>query len=48
MVALAMANYPAPECNGHSIAISPVAFGPDERSLDTVIVEAGEEEGSSG
>jgi predicted amidohydrolase len=45
MVALAMANYPAPLCNGHSIAVDPIAFGENETSRDTILVEAGEGEG---
>jgi len=45
MVGMAMANYGAPQDNGHSIALSPVAFGEDERPRDTLIVEAGEAEG---
>jgi len=45
MVGLAMTNYPAPHCNGHSIAVDPVVFSKDEESLDIVLVEAGEEEG---
>jgi len=45
MVGVAMANYAAPQNNGHSIAFASVAFDPDGRSRDTLIVEAGEEEG---
>lgn len=45
MVGLAMANYPAPQCNGHSVAVDPIAFTEDEKSRDIVLVEAGEEEG---
>jgi N-carbamoylputrescine amidase len=45
MVALALANYPAPLCNGHSIAVDPIAFGENETSRDMILVEAGEEEG---
>ena len=45
MVGVAMANYPAPKCNGRSIAVDPRAFDEDGRSRDTVLVEAGEEEG---
>jgi predicted amidohydrolase len=45
MLGVAMANYAAPESNGHSAAFSPVAFGGDEESLDTCLVEAGKEEG---
>jgi len=45
MVGLAMANYPSPHCNGHSIAVDPIAFGKKETSRDTVLVEATEEDG---
>ncbi|MCH8108958.1 MAG: carbon-nitrogen hydrolase family protein [Chloroflexi bacterium] len=47
MVGLAMTNYAAPWCNGHSVAFDAVAFDADGESLDTLIVEAGEEEGIS-
>jgi N-carbamoylputrescine amidase len=45
MIGVAMANYATPQENGHSVAFSPVAFGRDERSRDTLVVEAGENEG---
>jgi len=45
MVGVAMANYAAPQENGHSVAFSPVAFDGAGHSLDTLIVEAGAEEG---
>lgn len=45
MVGVAMANYAAPQANGHSVAFSPVAFGRDERTRDTLVVEAGERQG---
>ena len=45
MVGVAMANYAAPKDNGHSVAYSPIAFGPDERGQDTLLIEAGESEG---
>ena len=45
MVALAMANYASPKCNGHSMAVSPIAFDAQERSLDVTLVEADENEG---
>lgn len=48
MLAVATANYPAgqPDCNGHSSVFDGVAYFPgDERSRDTCILEAGEEEG---
>jgi predicted amidohydrolase len=44
MVGVAMTNYAAPDQNGHSIAYDPIAFR-DEKSRDTLIVEAGEGEG---
>lgn len=45
MVGVAMANYAAPQENGHSVAFSGIAYGLDEQPRDTKIVEAGEEEG---
>lgn len=46
MVGVAMANYAAPEQNGHSIAVDPVAYPEiDGGPRDTLIVEAGEREG---
>jgi predicted amidohydrolase len=45
MVGMAMANYAAPGLNGHSIAVDPMVFDDKGRSRDTLIVEAGEEEG---
>jgi predicted amidohydrolase len=45
MVGVAMANYAAPQANGHSVAFDAVAFDEEERSRDTLIVEAGESEG---
>lgn len=45
MVGVAMANYPAPQCNGHSVAYDAMAFAHDERPLDPLIVKAGPEEG---
>ncbi|MCC6315880.1 MAG: carbon-nitrogen hydrolase family protein, partial [Thermomicrobiales bacterium] len=44
MTAVALANYAAPEANGHSVAFDPIAFG-DDGSRDTLVVEAGEGEG---
>ena len=38
-------NYAAPQCNGHSMAVSPIAFNQQEEPLNTVILEAGEYEG---
>jgi predicted amidohydrolase len=46
MVGVAMANYAAPQNNGHSIAFDAVAYGTaDGPSLDTLLIEAGESEG---
>lgn len=46
MVGVAMANYPAPKNNGHSIAFDAVVYEEvDGVARDTLIVEAGEEEG---
>lgn len=44
MVGMAMANYAAPQENGHSVAFDGMAFD-DEGPRDTCVVEAGEEEG---
>jgi predicted amidohydrolase len=45
MVGVAMANYAAPKCNGHSVAFDPIAFDEQGSSRDTLVVEAGEREG---
>jgi predicted amidohydrolase len=45
MVGVAMTNYAAPQENGHSVAFSPICFGEDERSLNPLVIEAGESEG---
>ncbi len=45
MVGVAMTNYAAPDANGHSVAFDAVAFDENEGSVDTCIVEAGENEG---
>jgi predicted amidohydrolase len=45
MVGVAMANYAAPQENGHSVAFDAVAFDGDEDAVETLIVEAGEGEG---
>jgi predicted amidohydrolase len=46
MVGVAMANYAAPQNNGHSVAFDAVAYqGKDGRAKDTLIIEAGEAEG---
>ena len=41
MVGVAMANYAAPQLNGHSVAYDGAAFGEDEQPRDTLIIEAG-------
>lgn len=45
MVGLAMTNYAAPYNNGHSCAYTCMAFDGKENSLETKLIEAGEEEG---
>ena len=48
MVGIATTNYPRPQpdCNGHSSAFDGIAYRPDgSGSRDTLIIEAGEEEG---
>jgi N-carbamoylputrescine amidase len=45
MLAVAMANYAAPEYNGRSVAFSPVVFDADGHPLDPLVVEAGPAEG---
>ena len=45
MVGLALANYPAPQQNGHSVAFDGMAFNQDGTTRDHKIIEAGEEEG---
>jgi predicted amidohydrolase len=45
MVGVAMANYAAPQFNGHSVAFDAVAFDQEGEPLETRIVEAGAEEG---
>jgi predicted amidohydrolase len=44
MVAVAMANYAAPRCNGHSVAFSGISGERVEGGRDMLVVEAGEEE----
>jgi predicted amidohydrolase len=44
MVGVAMANYAAPQENGHSVAFDGIAFD-DDGPRDTRLVEAGAEEG---
>jgi predicted amidohydrolase len=41
MVGIALANYAAPQNNGHSAAFDGVAFDEQEHSLDTSVLEAG-------
>ncbi len=45
MVGVAMANYAAPQANGHSVAFDAVAFGENGDAVDTLVVEAGASEG---
>jgi predicted amidohydrolase len=45
MVGVAMANYAAPQANGHSVAFDGMAFDAHGNSRDTLLVEAGEQEG---
>jgi predicted amidohydrolase len=45
MAAVAVANYAAPQENGHSTLVDPIAFTADGGSRDTRVFEAGEAEG---
>ena len=45
MCAVALANYPAPQHNGHSVVFDPIVFGADGGSRDTSVFEAGADEG---
>lgn len=45
MVGIALANYAAPQHNGHSVAFDGIAFDAEERSRDMCLLETGEEEG---
>ncbi len=45
MVGVALANYSAPQENGHSVAFDPIAFDAQGNSRDTLVIEAGEHEG---
>lgn len=45
MLGVAMANYAAPQENGHSVAFDGMAFRFHHKGRDTLIVEAGEVEG---
>ena len=44
MAVVAVANYAAPQENGHSTVVDPIAFDADGRSRDTRVFEAGEAE----
>jgi predicted amidohydrolase len=44
-VGVAMANYAAPQDNGHSCAFDPIVYTAGERIRDSLVVEAGEAEG---
>jgi N-carbamoylputrescine amidase len=44
MAAVAVANYAAPQENGHSTVVDPIAFDARGRGRDTRVFEAGEEE----
>ncbi len=45
MVGVTLANYAAPQENGHSVAFDPFAFDTQGNARDTLIIEAGENEG---
>jgi N-carbamoylputrescine amidase len=45
MVGLAMANYAAPQENGHSCAFDPIVFDERGNTRDSLIIEAGAAEG---
>jgi predicted amidohydrolase len=45
MVGVAMANYAHPKANGHSVAFDAMAFDDEGRSINSLLVEAQEEEG---
>lgn len=45
MCVVALANYPAPQQNGHSVVCDPMAFDADGASRDTCVFEAGPGEG---
>lgn len=45
MLGVALANYAAPQENGHSVAYDGMAFAEDETPRSTLVVEAGEAEG---
>jgi N-carbamoylputrescine amidase len=45
MVAMAMTNYAAPDQDGHSLAVHPMAFDKKGRPQDILVIEAGDREG---
>ncbi|HEX7259529.1 MAG TPA: carbon-nitrogen hydrolase family protein [Candidatus Saccharimonadia bacterium] len=45
MVGMAMANYPAPRCNGRSVAYSPIVVDENHDDVENNLVLAGPEEG---
>jgi len=45
MVGAALANYASPQENGHSVAFDPFAFDTQGNPRDTLVIEAGENEG---
>lgn len=45
LLGIALTNYPSPKNNGHSMAFHSAAWNDKGESQDTLIVEAGEEEG---
>lgn len=45
LLGIAVANYPAPKDNGHSMAVHPAAWDEKDDLQDTLIIEAGGEEG---
>ena len=45
LTAVALANYAAPQQNGHSVAFDPIVFRDDGASRDNLVIEAGEVEG---
>lgn len=45
MVGVAMANYPAPKHNGHSVAFSPITEDEGQNDIDNCLVQANDQEG---
>jgi predicted amidohydrolase len=45
MLGVALANYAAPQANGHSVAFDGMAFDEHGHARDTLVIEAGESEG---